>query len=162
MRRGESSAPAGQGAEAATAEAPPPRVMLACHMDEIGFYVRFIDDNGFLRLQNAGGFDARNLFARRVLVQGKQDLIGILNPSGKPIHVASDEEKKKVPEMRDFFVDLFLTKRQVKKLVDVGDPVTLIQRTEMLGDAVTGKAMDNRVAVWTAISAAAGGHETVL
>ncbi len=141
------------GLSAAAGESRPPRVMLACHMDEIGFYVRFIDENGYLRLQNAGGFDTRNLFARRVLVQGRKDLTGILNPAGKPVHVASEEEKKKVPEMREFFVDLFLTKRQVRKLVDVGDPVTLIQRTEMIGDAITGKAMDNRIAVWTGISA---------
>ncbi len=44
------------------------RVLLACHIDEIGFYVRHIDDKGFVRIQNAGGFDTRNLFARRVLV----------------------------------------------------------------------------------------------
>ena len=45
-----------------------PRVMLAAHMDEIGFIVRSIDDNGFIRLQNVGGFDARVLPSQRVLV----------------------------------------------------------------------------------------------
>jgi putative aminopeptidase FrvX len=159
VRRAPAAAPVPSTSPAATLtaeqapESPVPRVMLACHMDEIGFYVRYIDENGFLRLQSAGGFDARNLFARRVLVQGKEDLVGILNPATKPVHLASEEDKKKIPEMREFFVDLFRTKRQVKRLVDVGDPVTLIQHTEVLGDAITGKAMDNRVAVWTAVSA---------
>ncbi|MHC4609186.1 MAG: M42 family peptidase, partial [Planctomycetota bacterium] len=49
-------------------------VMLACHIDEIGFYVKFIDKAGRLRVQQVGGFDTRNLFARRVLVQGQKDL----------------------------------------------------------------------------------------
>jgi len=129
------------------------RVMLACHMDEIGFYVRHIDENGFLRLQNVGGFDTRNLFARRVIVHGRQDLLGVLNPIGKPVHLASEEEKKKVPQMHEFCVDLFRPRREVMKLVEVGDPVTLAQTTEMIGPAICGKAMDNRVALCVAIEA---------
>ena len=131
----------------------PLKVMIACHMDEIGFYVRYIDDDGRLRLQNAGGFDMRNLFARKVLVQGRKDLIGVMNPGGKPIHIASEEEKKKIPTMGEFFVDLFMSKKEVEKRVQIGDPVTMIQQTEMIGDAVVGKAMDNRVALWVGINA---------
>ncbi|HEY3242680.1 MAG TPA: M20/M25/M40 family metallo-hydrolase [Phycisphaerae bacterium] len=131
----------------------PKRVMLACHMDEIGFYVKFIDKHGHLRLQQVGGFDTRNLFARRVLVQGKQDLVGILNPTGRPIHLATEEEKKKVYKVSEFFVDLFMPKKEVEKLVRVGDPVTLIQPFGLIGDVATCKAMDNRVASWVAINA---------
>jgi endoglucanase len=138
---------------AARKKSPPRKVMLACHMDEIGFYVRYIEDNGYLRIQNAGGFDTRNLFAKRVLVQGKRDLIGVLNPGGKPVHMASEEDRKKIPEISDFFIDLCLPKAQVDKLVQVGDPVTLIQQTEMIGDCITGKAMDNRVALWAGVNA---------
>ena len=140
-------------AAGAGAASRPLRVMLACHMDEIGFYVRFIDENGFLRLQNVGGFDTRNLFARRVVVHGRQDLVGVLNPVCKPVHIASDEEKKKIPEIRELSVDLFRPKKDVEKLVEIGDPVTLAQTTELLGDAVCGKAMDNRIAVWVGINA---------
>lgn len=129
------------------------KVMLACHMDEIGFYVRHIDDNGFLRLQNVGGFDTRNLFARRVMVHGKRDLPGVMNPAGKPVHIASEEDRKKIPDVHEFSVDLGLPKGEILKLVEVGDPVTLCQTTTALGDALTGKAMDNRVALWTGINA---------
>lgn len=131
----------------------PRKVMLACHLDEIGFYVKFIDDKGFLRLQNVGGFDTRNLFSRRVLVQGRKDLIGILNPSGKPIHIATEEERRKMYGVGEFYVDLFMPKKEVDKLVAVGDPVTIMQQTIECGDVVTGKSMDNRVATFVAINA---------
>ena len=131
---------------------PAQRVMLACHIDEIGFYVKFIDKEGRLRLNPAGGFDTRNLFARRVLVQGKKDLIGVLNPAGRPIHIATDEEKKKTYKVGEFFVDLFRSKAEVERLVRIGDPVTLVQPMEVIGKVATGKAMDNRVATWVAVN----------
>ena len=131
----------------------PLKIMLACHMDEIGFYVKHIDDKGFLRLNPAGGFDTRNLFARRVMVQGKKDLLGTLNPSGRPIHIATDEEKKKTYKVGEFFVDLHLPAATVKRTVSVGDPVSLVQTTEWIGKSATGKCMDNRVASYVAICA---------
>ncbi|MCZ7644516.1 MAG: M20/M25/M40 family metallo-hydrolase [Planctomycetota bacterium] len=131
----------------------PRKVMLACHLDEIGFYVKFIDDNGFLRLQNVGGFDTRNLFSRRVVVQGRKDLVGILNPSGKPVHIATDDERRKTYDVGEFYVDLFMPRKDVEKLVAVGDPVVLWQETVQIGDVVTGKSMDNRVASWVALNA---------
>lgn len=129
-------------------------VVLACHLDQIGFYVRYIDDNGFLRLQHAGGFDMRNLFARRVRVLTKtRDLVGILNPATKPIHVATPEERNKVPPINEFVVDLGLSATRVKKLVRPGDPVVLEQSTVELGDLVCGQAMDNRISPWVALNA---------
>jgi tetrahedral aminopeptidase len=140
-------------AAAKKAGAKAPKVMIACHMDEIAFYVKAIDKEGRLRLTNVGGFDTRNLFARRVLVQGKKDLYGVLNPAGRPIHIATEEEKKKIPQIHEFFVDLFLPKAEVQKLVRVGDPVTLVQDLMKIGPVFTGKAMDNRIACWVAINA---------
>jgi endoglucanase len=131
------------------------RVLLACHIDEIGFYVRHVDEKGFVRVQNAGGFDTRNLFARRVMIQssGGKDLFGLLNPSGRPTHIAKEEEKKKVPELTDFYVDLCLAADEVKKQVRIGDPVTLVQQFDEIGECVTGKCLDNRVAAFVAIEA---------
>ena len=129
------------------------KVILAAHMDEIGFYVRAIDDQGWLRVQKVGGFEPRNLFARRMLVQGRKDLIGVMNPGIRPTHVASDEERKKVLDIKDFFVDVFMPKDEVEKLVRIGDPVTWVQDLAVIGDYWTGKAMDDRIAIWTAINA---------
>ena len=130
----------------------PLRVMLACHMDEIGFYVRHIDDKGYLWLNAAGGFDTRNLFSRRILVCAEGgDLLGVLNPGGKPIHISSPEERKKIPEVAEFYVDLGLSAQKVKKKVRIGDMVVLHEPFIEVGDTFVSKAMDNRVACWLGI-----------
>lgn len=131
----------------------PRRVMIAAHMDQIGFYVKHIDDKGFIRLQNVGGFDTRNLSANRVLVQGRKDLLGVLNPGTKPIHIATDEDRKKQFLVSDFIVDVGLPGKKVKDLVTIGDPVTLVREFSEIGDFVCGQALDNRAAVWTAVRA---------
>ncbi len=130
------------------------RVMIACHMDEIGFIVRHIDDKGFVRIQQLGGFDTRNLFARRVRIQTRDGkmIYGNLNPGGRPIHVASPEERNKIPRISDFYVDLGLSAEEAQGLIRVGDPVTLVQEfIELGGDLVSGKNMDNRAACWLGI-----------
>jgi tetrahedral aminopeptidase len=134
-----------------------PKVLVACHIDEIGFYVRHIDDRGFLRLNNVGGFDTRNLFARRVKVQttGGEELLGLMNPMGRPIHIAKEDEKKKIPEIGEFLVDLCIPADQVKAKVKIGDPVTLVQDFAEIGDVVTGKCLDNRVASYVILEALA-------
>jgi putative aminopeptidase FrvX len=140
------------GAKSKTAN---PKVLLACHIDEIGFYVRHVDEKGFIRIQNAGGFDTKNLLARRVRVQASsgEDLIGLMNPGGRPVHIAKDEDRKKIPEISEFFIDLCLPAAQMKKKVRVGDPVTLVQEFSEIGGCVTGKCLDNRVAAFVAIEA---------
>jgi endoglucanase len=128
------------------------KVMLAAHMDEIGFYVKHVDDKGFLRVQNVGGFDTRNLFARQVTVHtNKGDVIGLMNPGSKPIHISSPEERNKIPSLAEFFVDTGLAAEEVKKQVRIGDPVTLRQEAKELGNLFTGKAMDDRVAVFVVL-----------
>lgn len=129
------------------------RVMVACHMDEIAFYVRRIDDNGFIRVHNLGGFDTRNLFARRVRIETRNgdEIIGNLNPGGKPIHLTSEEERKKIPEIGDFFVDTGLEKEELQERVRPGDPVTLVQDFVEMGELVSGKCLDNRAACWVGI-----------
>jgi putative aminopeptidase FrvX len=131
-----------------------PRVMIAAHMDEIGFYVRHIDDKGFLWINPAGGFDARNLFSRRVLVccEGG-DCEGVMNPGGKPVHIATPEDRKKVPELDEFFVDLGMDANEVKKIVKIGDFVVMHEPFVEQPKKVVSKALDNRIACFVAIEA---------
>ncbi len=128
-----------------------PKVMIAAHMDQIGFMVSYIDDDGFIRLNPTGGFDPRTLMAQRVIVHGKKDLLGVMG--SKPVHVLSEDEKKKKMEVKDYFVDLGLPGDKVKKLVRIGDPVTWVGTFEEMGDMYLSRAMDDRIGVYIMIEA---------
>lgn len=129
------------------------KVMLLCHMDEIGFLVSHITEKGFVHVQPVGGFDARNLFSRRVLVSTDDgEFKGVMNPGGKPIHISSPEERKKVPEPHDFVIDLGLGEA-TKDNIKVGDMVTMDEPLIEIGDKIVSKALDNRIACWLGIEA---------
>lgn len=125
------------------------KIMVAAHMDEIGFIVTHIDDNGFLWFHPLGGFDPKTLTAQRVIVHGKKDLLGVMG--SKPIHVMSSEEKNKPSKIEDFFIDLGLPKEEVDKYVFVGAPVTRERTLVEMGDCVNCKSLDNRVSVFILI-----------
>ena len=127
------------------------RVMLAAHLDEIGFIVSHIDEQGFLRFNTLGGFDPKTLTAQRVIVHGKKDLVGVMG--SKPIHVMTPEEKTKLPKTTDFFIDLGMPKEEVEKYITIGDPVTRDRELIEMGDCVNCKSIDNRVAVFIVIEA---------
>lgn len=132
-----------------------PRVMIAAHVDEIGFRVRFIDDQGFLRLHPVGGWDARALFAQRVRVHGfgGQVLLGTLMPGSKPKHLLTDEEAAKPLKLESFFVDVGLPAEQVREQVEIGDTVTMDRTCERMGDLVVSKSLDDRLSVFILIEA---------
>ncbi len=130
----------------------PTRVMLLCHMDEIGFYVTHVDAKGFLWMNPAGGFDCRNLFSRRVTVVADDgDMPGVLNPGGRPIHISGPKDREKIPEVKEFYVDVGLPGDKVKKRVKVGDYVVMNEPCIEVGDKIVSKALDNRVACWLGI-----------
>lgn len=134
----------------------PQKIMLLCHMDEIGFLVSHISDKGFLYLQTVGGFDPRNLFSRRVLVCTETgDLKAVMNPGGRPVHIASAADRKKVPEPHEFFVDTGLGEK-AKEVVNVGDMVVMDEPFLEMGDKVVSKALDNRIACWLGVEAIRG------
>ncbi len=130
-----------------------PVVALAGHMDEIGFLVSHIEEKtGFLRIQPLGGFDPVTLVAQRVVVHAKKlDLIGCIGR--KPIHILTDDEKKKPVEVGDLFVDVGLPGDEVAAAVALGDVVTMKQEFVQYGDVVSGKAIDDRVGVYIGIEA---------
>jgi tetrahedral aminopeptidase len=130
-----------------------PRVMLCAHMDAIGFLVRHIDDEGFLRISRVGGFDPRVLVMQRALVQGKEDLIGIISPMEKPIHLLDEEDRKKSPKMENLFIDLLRPADEVKELVSVGDPVSLYREPMITDKVVVAPYLDNRLSLYVLLEA---------
>ncbi len=127
------------------------KVMIAAHMDEIGFMVNHIDEEGFLRFIPLGGFDAKTLTAQRVVVHGKKDVVGVMG--SKPIHMMSAEDRNKVVQIQDYFIDLGMKKKEVEKIVSIGDPVTRKGELIEIGECVNCKSLDNRVSVFILIEA---------
>ncbi len=132
-----------------------PKIMVAAHIDEIGFLVKYIDDKGFIRLQPVGGFDARVLVAQRVWVHGfaGEKLLGALQPSAKPTHLLTPEERNKPVQIGDLFVDLGMTGEEVKAKVELGDMVTLARTAERVGENIMSKTLDDRLCVFQMIEA---------
>lgn len=130
------------------------RVMIGAHMDEIGFIVTHIDDNGFIRFHTLGGFDPKTLTAQRVIIHGKEDVIGVM--ASKPIHVMTAEERNKVAKIKDYFIDTGLSVDEVKALVTIGDSITREREFIEMGNCVNGKSLDNRLAVFILIETLKG------
>ena len=129
----------------------PKKVMIGAHMDEIGFIVTHIDDNGFLRFHTLGGFDPKTLTAQRVIVHGKKDLVGVMG--SKPIHVMTPEERTKSPKTTDYFIDMGMSKNEVDKFIEIGNPITRERKLIEMGNCVNCKSIDNRVSVFILIEA---------
>jgi endoglucanase len=128
-----------------------PRLMLAAHMDEIAFMVTHVAEGGFLRVLPLGGFDPKTLVAQRVVVHGREDLLGVMGT--KPIHLMSDADKRKAATIDDVVVDTGLPEERVREAVRPGDVVTREARLERLGDLVTGKSLDNRAGLYVMVEA---------
>lgn len=123
-----------------------PKIMLAGHMDEIGLMVTKIEERGFLRFTQVGGVDPRILPGHEVIVYGKRPLTGLIGV--KPPHLTPPEEANKAVKMWDLAIDLGLPEEEVRELVSVGDVVTFKRQvTELMGDVLSGKAMDDRAGV---------------
>jgi putative aminopeptidase FrvX len=128
-------------------------VVVAAHMDEIGFMVRHVDEEGFLELDALGGWDPRILRAQRVTVHTDEgDLPGLIG--SVPPHTLDEADLEAEPSVEDVHVDLGLESETVEERVSVGDLVTMDQSTTRVGEFVTGKALDNRVSVFAMLEAA--------
>ncbi|MFB6069270.1 MAG: M42 family metallopeptidase [Halobacterium sp.] len=128
-------------------------VLVAAHMDEIGFIVRHVHDDGFVQVDALGGWDPRVLRAERATVHTEDgDLPGVIG--SPPPHTDDNDYMRDKDEVRDVFIDLGLPADEVEDHVQVGDRVTLSQDLEPVGDLVTGKALDNRVSVYALLEAA--------
>jgi len=122
------------------------RVMVAAHIDEIGFMVSHIDDKGFIRFNTLGGFDPKTLTSQRVIIHGKKDVIGVMGC--KPIHLMRAEERSKQIPINEYFIDTGMGKKEVEKLIEIGDSITRERELIEMGDCVNSKSLDNRVSVF--------------
>ncbi len=122
------------------------RVMAAAHMDEIGFIVTHVDEEGFIRFHTLGGFDPKTLTSQRVIIHGKKDIIGVMGT--KPIHLMKAEERNKVVPISDYYIDTGMSKKQVDKFIEAGNPITRERQMIEMGDCINSKSLDNRISVY--------------
>lgn len=117
-------------------------VQFDAHMDEVGFIVTGISEDGFLRFDTVGGIDSRALYGHRVRIGTQKGVIG-----GKAFHQCSADDTKKVPSVDHLTIDIGAEdKEAAEKLVKIGDCGTFDNELKWLGDAAfLGKAVDDRV-----------------
>ncbi len=125
-----------------------PKIMFAAHMDEIGFIVKSITKEGFLRLLPIGGWAEMVLLGQRVIIRSHgKDIQGIIG--SKPVHELKEEERRKIPELRDLYVDVGMSKGfDVKEELKIrpGDPVVPFSPFADLGNSLfLAKAWDDRI-----------------
>ncbi|WP_026560860.1 M42 family metallopeptidase [Bacillus sp. J37] len=131
-----------------------PKVMIAGHLDEVGFMVTQIDDKGFLRFQTVGGWWSQVMLAQRVtIVTRKGEVTGVIG--SKPPHILPPEARKKPVEIKDMFIDIGASSREEAMEFGVmpGDQIvpyfefTVMKNEKML----LAKAWDNRIGCAIAI-----------
>ena len=128
-------------------------MVVAAHMDEIGFMVRHVTDDGFVQIDALGGWDPRVLKAQRVTVHTDGgDVPGLIG--SVPAHTLDEEQRESTPDVDDLHIDLGLDGEDAGERVSRGDLVTLEQTTERVGNHVTGKALDDRVCLFAMLEAA--------
>lgn len=128
--------------------APTPKVMLAGHMDEIGFMVTYITKEGYLKFQALGGWWDQVLLAQRVVVHTTSGPVpGVIG--SKPPHMLGPDERKKMVEKKDMFIDVGASSRQEAESFGIrpGDPVVPDSRFQTMKNPklLMAKAWDDRV-----------------
>jgi endoglucanase len=131
-----------------------PRIMLAGHCDQLGLMVEHIDDSGYLYVQPIGGWDMQILLGQNLVVWAKNGPIhGVV--SRKAPHLLTADERKKVPEFQDIWVDIGAKDRkEAEELITPGDPLTVVLRTQELRNGLfTSPGLDDKVGVWVVMEA---------
>lgn len=125
--------------------------MLDAHIDEIGFVVTSITDDGFIKFDKCGGVDSRSLPASEVSIWGKEEIKGII--STLPPHLQSSDDEKKAPKISELSIDTGYSKDELENLISLGDKITLNRNfTTLLNDFVSASCLDDRSGACTIIN----------
>jgi putative aminopeptidase FrvX len=131
-----------------------PFLAIVGHIDEIGLIVTHIDDDGFLRFVGVGGWDAQILVGQRTeLITQNGSLPGVVGR--KAIHLLREEDRKKVPELRELHIDIGAKDGdEARALVRIGDVAVIAgEPVELANDRIVSRSMDNRLGAFIALEA---------
>jgi tetrahedral aminopeptidase len=137
-----------------------PRVMLTAHCDELGFIIRYIDEQGFLYFAPIGGFDPSTLPGERVYVHTSNGpLLGVIG--SKAVHLMDSEERSQAPKLKNMWIDIGVSNRdEAQQLVPLGSVATRAAQLEILhGELVVSRALDNKSGVFSIVEAIRRLHE---
>lgn len=126
-----------------------PTVLLAGHLDELGFIIKYIDDRGYLFFDTIGGHDRIMISGRRVRIKTKNGIV--TGVTGKrAVHLMDTSEREKVPKIHNMWIDLGVSnKEEAESLVRVGDTGTYDHEFELLSGSVgTARAFDNKTGAY--------------
>jgi len=120
--------------------------ILDAHIDEIGFIVTAITDEGFIKFDKIGGIDTRMLPAIEVSVWGKREIKGII--STLPPHLQTADDEKKTPHIKDLAIDTGFNKSELEKIVSLGDRITVKRNfTPLMNTLISSSCLDDRSGV---------------
>ena len=131
-----------------------PKVMLSGHIDEIGLMITHINDEGLLRFQGVGGWDPQVLVGQRVLIQTRNgEVTGVIGK--KAIHLMESEERKKVSEIKNLWIDIGAKDGdEAKEKVRVGDVGVIDQELlELPNERIASRSLDNRMGAFVVLEA---------
>ncbi len=121
---------------------PNKKIMLDAHMDEVGFIITNITNDGFLKFATVGGIDTAALLSRRVRING--NIAGVIGC--KPIHLLEADSRKKLPKLSELCVDIGASNKEAAAAkVSLGDCGIIYSDFEILGNSIKAKALDDRI-----------------
>lgn len=126
--------------------------MLDAHIDEIGFVVTDITDDGFIKFDKCGGIDTRPLPGFEVSVWGSEEIKGII--STLPPHLQTSDDEKKAPKLKDLAIDTGFTKDELVNMVSLGNRITFKRNfTQLKNNYLSASCLDDRAGVCAIILA---------
>ncbi len=122
------------------------KIMIAGHIDEIGYMVKYIDKEGYIYFSTVGGIDAHLIPGQRVIIKARKGkVLGVIGK--KPVHLLEERERTKVVKIEQLWIDIGVKSgKEAKSIIDIGDiAVPAVGFENLMDDRVIGRAFDDKV-----------------
>lgn len=126
------------------------KVMVSSHMDEVGFIVKGVTDDGYVKFSTVGGIDTKIMLSKRVTI-GNNKINGVIGT--KPVHLLEKEEKENKVKLDDLWIDIGATsKEDALNYINIGDAICFKSDFITENGMIKGKALDDRVGCFILIN----------
>ncbi len=129
---------------------PAKKLMISAHMDEVGFIITYITEDGLLKFNTVGGIDIKTICGKAVVI-GENNIPGVIGL--KPIHLLSQDERQKKVSLDELYIDIGATnKEEALQYVSLGDSVCFTSNYTLENNMVKSKAIDDRIGCFILIN----------